>query len=67
MGRREYGLTTPGMGEGVRVTTDPDHYGEHAGSVELRSPSNPLFNPSEDIPEPTPWPEGTTLGKFPGR
>ena len=67
MGRREYGLLAPGMKEPVRVTTDPDYYGEHADSVELWSPGNPLFNPPEDIPEPTPWPEGTTLGKLLGR
>ena len=64
---RAYSLLAPGMGEPVRVTTDPAYYGEHAESVELWSPGNPLFNPPEDIPEPAPWPEGTTLGKLLGR
>ena len=32
------------MAERVRVTSDPAYYEEHAGSVELWSPGNPLFN-----------------------
>ena len=64
---RAYSLLASGMGKPVRVAADPAFYGEHAESVELRSPGNPLFNPPEDIPEPAPWPEGTPLGKLLGR
>ena len=49
LGPREYGLLTPGMGERLRVTTDPAYYEAHAESVELWSPGNPLFNPPEFI------------------
>ena len=44
---REYGLLAPGMRERLRVTTDPAYYEEHAESVELWSPGNPLFNAPE--------------------
>ena len=47
MGPREYGLLAPGMGESLRVTTDPEYFEEHAESVELWSPGNPLFVPPE--------------------
>ena len=47
MGRREYGLLTPGMTERLRVTTDPEYFEEHAESVELWSPGSPLFVPPE--------------------
>ncbi len=43
MGRREYSLLAPGMSKPLRVTTDPEYYAEHAESVELWSPGNPLF------------------------
>ncbi len=43
MGHREYGLLAPGMSEPLRVTTDPEYFEEHAESVELWSPGNPLF------------------------
>ena len=43
----EYGLLAPGMGERLRVTTDPAYYESHAESVELWSPGNPLFNAPE--------------------
>ncbi len=45
MGHREYSLLVPGRGEPLRVTTDPKYYEEHAESLELWSPGNPLFNP----------------------
>ena len=72
LGNREYGLTPPGSTDPVRVTTDPDHYREHADSVELWSPGNILFQPPERTPSeripperagrPQPdWPPGTTL------
>ena len=44
---REYGLLAPGMTERLRVTTDPEYFEEHAGSVELWSLGNPLFNPPD--------------------
>ena len=47
MGHREYGLLAPGMSEPLRVTTDPEYFEEHAESVELWSPGNPLFVPPE--------------------
>ena len=47
MGRREYKLLAPGMLEHLRVTTDPAYYEQHAESVELWSPGNPLFRPPE--------------------
>ena len=45
------------MAEHLRVTTDPTYYEEHAESVELWSPGNPLFAPpvlpaSADEPPP---------------
>ena len=43
MGRREYRLLASGTTEPLRVTTDPAYYEEHAESVELWSPGNPLF------------------------
>ncbi len=46
---REYGLLTPGMPEPLRVTTDPAYYEQHADSVELWSPGNPLFKPPEFV------------------
>ena len=47
LGPREYGLLAPGMAEHQRVTTDPAFYAEHADSLELWSPGNPLFRPPE--------------------
>ena len=61
MGRREYGLLAPGMQERLRVTTDAAYYEEHAESVELWSPGNPLFKPLELLPNPDNLPHDTTL------
>ena len=63
LGRREYGLLAPGMTERLRVTTDPAYYEEHAESVELWSPGNPLFTPPESAAdaEDVRFPPGTTL------
>ena len=49
MGHREYGLSAPGMTERLRVTTDPEYFEEHAESLELWSPGNPLFIPPEFV------------------
>ena len=45
--QREYSLLAPGMSEAVRVTTDPAYYEQHAESMELWSPGNPLFKGPE--------------------
>ncbi len=58
IGKREYKLRTPGMDEPVRVTTDPDHFEAHAGSLELWSPGNPLF-PKPCFAKGAKAPEGT--------
>ena len=47
LGHREYGLLVSGMTERLRVTTDPEYSEEHAESLELWSPVNPLFILSE--------------------
>ena len=58
---REYGLLSPGMSERLRVTTDPAYYEEHAESVELWSPGNPLFNAPEFMAAPKEYSEDETL------
>ena len=35
------------MTKRLRVTTDPEYFEEHAESLELWSPGNPLFIPPE--------------------
>ena len=49
MGNREYGLLAPGMTDRLRVTTDPEYFEEHAESLELWSPGNPLFTHPEFV------------------
>ena len=49
LGQREYALQAPGMAGERRVTTDPAYYEQHAESMELWSPGNPLFRPPEFI------------------
>ena len=61
MGRREYGLLAPGMTEHLRVTTDAEYFEEHAESLELWSPGNPLFNPPEFQASSEELPSGGTL------
>ena len=61
MGRREYGLLAPGMTERLRVTTDPEYFEEHAESLELWSPGNPLFTPPEFTPRADEPPASKTL------
>lgn len=39
----EYSLPVPDVKEPVRVTTDPEYFDQHADSLELWSPGNPLF------------------------
>ena len=51
LGDREYGLRLPGMREFIRVTTNPAYFEEHAESVELWSPGNPMFSAPEDLRE----------------
>ena len=57
----EYGLLAPSMAERVRVTTDSAHCEEHAESVELWSPANPLFSAPESPAPVDEWPAGATL------
>ena len=61
MGRREYGLLAPGMTERLRVTTDPEYFEEHAESLELWSPGNPLFSPPDFLATSDELPPGGTL------
>ena len=61
MGHREYGLLAPGMTERLRVTTDPEYFEEHAESLELWSPGNPLFTPPEFTTRADEPPAGKTL------
>ena len=61
MGSREYGLLAPGMTDRLRVTTDPEYFEEHAESLELWSPGNPLFTPPEFITQVDEPPTGKTL------
>jgi hypothetical protein len=39
----EYRFSMPGMKETLRVTTKPDYFDQHPGSIELWSPGSPLF------------------------
>ena len=64
---REYGLLAPGMKERLRVTTDPAWYEEHAESVELWSPGNPLFKAPEFVVTPEEPMEDETLRDVLGR
>ena len=63
LGQREYGLLAPGMGERLRVTTDPAYYEKHSDSVELWSPGSPLFKPPDFVAEvkEDEFPQRTTL------
>ena len=61
LGHREYGLLAPGMGERLRVTTDPAYFEDHAQSVELWSPGSPLFHAPELLAPVEESPAGTTL------
>ena len=61
---REYGLLAPGMRERLRVTTDPAWYEEHAESVELWSPGNPLFQAPELLTATEERPEKKVLADF---
>jgi SNF2 family DNA or RNA helicase len=47
-GNKDCAWQQPGMLEPVRITTDPLYFEEHADSLELWSPGNPLF-PAEPI------------------
>jgi hypothetical protein len=47
-GAKDRAWQQPGMLEPVRVTTDPVYFEQHADSVELWSPGNPLF-PGEPL------------------
>jgi hypothetical protein len=61
---REYAYQAPGMAKLVRVTTDIEFYEEHAESVELWSPGNPLFPEPEVIATVEELPPGESLHKL---
>ena len=61
LGSREYALRAPGMSDELRVTTDPEYYEEHADSVELWSPGNPLFEAPNTLPGAAEVSEGIRL------
>jgi len=46
---REYAYLAPGMERKIRITTDPEYFQEHAESMELWSPGNPLFPTPTEI------------------
>src|SRR5689334_20399884 len=52
LGAREYAFRQPGWTREVRISTDPAYYEQNADTVELWSPGNPTFPPSEVGPEP---------------
>ena len=64
LGAREYALRAPGMDEEVRVTTDAEYYDEHAESVELWSPGNPVFNAPDLVTRTEPQALDTNLEKI---
>jgi superfamily II DNA/RNA helicase len=61
LSRREYAYLAPGMAQKVRITTDPDYYQEHTGSMELWSPGNPLFPTPEVTAEREELPERCSI------
>ena len=61
IGERQYSMRGLGMGEPVRVTTDPAIFERHPESIELWSPGNPLFNPPEDMPQTEEAPSAQSL------
>ncbi|MEQ9335163.1 SNF2-related protein [Thalassobaculum sp.] len=42
-GKKDYAYLAPGMSAAVRVTTDAEHFEQHADSLELWSPGSPVF------------------------
>jgi hypothetical protein len=53
MGVREYRFRQPGLGQTIRISTDPAYYEQNSDNVELWSPGNPTFPPAsgEDVVE----------------
>ncbi len=49
VGPREFEYRMPGRARPVRVTTDPDYFDEHPGSLELWSPSSPVFPAPDEV------------------
>jgi hypothetical protein len=64
MAQREYSYSAPGMSQAVRITTDPEFYQEHAESVELWSPGNPVFPAPEIVAEVQNLPQDCSVGKL---
>lgn len=63
---REYAYLAPGMKEKVRITTDPEYFQEHAESMELWSPGNPLFPEPDSIATPQELPEHESIDRLLG-
>jgi superfamily II DNA or RNA helicase len=61
---REYAYSAPGMIRPLRITTDREFYGEHAESVELWSPGNPLFPEPDYAAEAGELPPGTSVNRL---
>ncbi|MGE0713879.1 MAG: DEAD/DEAH box helicase [Alphaproteobacteria bacterium] len=62
---REYRLSQPGIGQAVRVTTNPDYYEANADNVELWSPGNPIFPAPDGTKHGTgPYPDSATLSEL---
>jgi len=49
MGVREYAFRQPGLGQSIRISTDPAYYEQNADNVELWSPGNPTFPPVSGV------------------
>jgi hypothetical protein len=64
MAQREYSYLAPGMGQPVRITTDPEFYAEHTESVELWSPGNPVFPMPDVVARVEDLPPGCSVGKL---
>lgn len=64
MAQREYSYSAPGMSQAVRITTDPEFYQEHAESVELWSPGNPVFPAPEIVAEAQNLPQDCSVGNL---
>ena len=54
-------VSAPGMTDELCATTDPEYYDEHAESVELWSPGNPIFSRPETMGETHDVETGVTL------
>jgi hypothetical protein len=61
---REYAYLAPGMEKKIRITTDPDYFQEHAESMELWSPGNPVFPAPVEIADRVDLEEDCSINKI---